>query len=108
MEPTRPDNIPGYEHPVKSNYSKQSVYKTFTEGGKAKKFSKTTHAGKHYAVSANAYMNDEDDDANCPVCMAPAETVCPCGLSDKKCAEGHSWYTDRDGAIKHGDPHQSQ
>jgi|SRR6478752_9753527 len=108
MEPTRPDNIPGYEHPVKNTYSKQGVYKTFTEGGKTKKFTKTTHAGKHYAASCNAYNNDDEDDMICPVCSLPASSICPCGFSDKNCPGGHKWYTDRDGEIKQGDPHQSR
>ena len=28
----RPDSISGYVHPTTSNYSKNSVYKTFSEG----------------------------------------------------------------------------
>ena len=36
-EHKRPDNIPGYEHPTNLKYSRDGIYKTFTEGKKAKK-----------------------------------------------------------------------
>ena len=37
MEPHRPETIAGYEAPVTANYSKNRIYKTFSEGQAAKK-----------------------------------------------------------------------
>lgn len=100
-EHKRPNSIPGYVHPTTMKYSRDGVYKTFTEGKKAKKkenFGKTT-VGKAYA----SYGDYEEE--KCPVCKEPPATTCPCGHSDKKCASGHSWYTDRAGKVTVGDPH---
>ena len=104
MENRRPDNIPGYEHPEDSKYSRSRMYKTFTEGKKIKKTEKfgTTLAGKQYANSGN--IGDLDDEL-CPSCDSPAISTCPCGYSDKKCEKSHIWYTDRDGKVKIGNPH---
>ena len=51
MEPKRVDNIPGYEHPTTLKYSRNNVYKTFTEGKAPKKNEKfgTTESGKQYS-----------------------------------------------------------
>ena len=40
MEHRRPENIPGYVHPGTESYSKNNIYKTFTEGQKPKKIEK--------------------------------------------------------------------
>jgi hypothetical protein len=98
----RPENIPGYQHPTSSSYSRQSMYKTFTEGNKPKKkekFGKTT-GGKQYA----SYGELEEE--LCPLCEKPPIKTCPCSYNDKYCDEGHIWYTNRDGNIKQGNPHQ--
>ena len=102
MEPKRPDSIPGYEHPSSVSYSRRGIYKTFTEGKKARKnerFGRTT-GGRHYA----SYGDIEEEE--CPVCGKPPVNTCPCGYSDKKCASGHQWYMTRDGKTKLGNPHQ--
>jgi len=99
MEPNRPESIPGYVHPEKDVYSRQGIYKTFTEGNRKKKFGKTS-VGKQYA------NNGELEDDTCPMCDNQAVITCHCGYSDKKCENGHIWYTDRDGIVKTGDPHK--
>ena len=101
-EHTRPETIPGYEHPEIIKYSRDGIYKTFTEGQKARKkekFGKTT-VGKQYAT-----YGDLDDDT-CPECDMEPVSTCPCGYSDKRCGNGHFWYTDRDGKVIYGNPHQ--
>jgi hypothetical protein len=45
----RPDNIPGYEHPNKLEYSRDSKYKTFTAGKKKKKKYGPVAVGKKYS-----------------------------------------------------------
>jgi len=108
-EPRRPDNIPGYEHPDATNYSRQGIYKTFTEGKKIRKIEKfgTTTAGKQYSTYG-AYrktMEEDMEDDICPVCSEEPIQTCPCGYSDKKCSSGHVWHTNRDGVVKLGNPH---
>jgi hypothetical protein len=100
-EPKRPENIPGYQHPTSSSYSRQSMYKTFTEGEKQKKAEKfgITSVGKQYA----AYGELEEE--LCPSCDNPPVKTCPCAYNDKSCKNGHIWYTNRDGNTKQGNPH---
>jgi len=106
-EPRRPDSIPGYEHPDSNSISDSArggVYKTFSEkkpkGDKKEKFGKTV-AGSLYT----SYNDKEVEDNNCPVCNDLAVYNCPCVHSDKRCAQGHVWYTGRDGKVKKGNPH---
>ena len=95
----RPENIDGYEHPSEHIYtSRNGVYKTFTEGQKEEEFGNVI-VGKQYAVNS-ALNNDK-----CPECKGNAIRTCQCGYSDKTCANGHVWYTDRDGKPKKGNPH---
>jgi len=99
----RPDIIPGYVHPQKLIYTEgKGIYKTFTEGLKAKKKEKfgSTSVGKKYA-----YYETKNDQL-CPVCDSPPIMTCNCGHSDKRCVNSHSWYTDRRGNIKEGNPHE--
>ena len=104
MEPRRPDTINGYEHPTSFSYSKQRMYKTFTEGEKAKRMEDfgTTTVGKQYASNIEQPLEETE---TCPLCDSPTEYICPCGYNDKKCQKGHMWYTDREGKIKKGNPH---
>jgi len=103
MEKHRLDVIPGYEHPVKSNYSKQGIYKTFTEGKKYKKSEfGTITVGKQYKQGDTDTIEIE----NCPLCDESAIKICQCGYSDKTCKNNHVWYTDRDGSIIKKDPHK--
>lgn len=63
----RPDNIPGYEHPTESQYSKNSMYKTFTEGAKKQKRQKfgVISSGKNnyklYGDPVNIELNSESN-----------------------------------------------
>lgn len=106
MEPKRPENIPGYEHPGDNIVSKSSggYYKTFTEGKKPKKNEKfgRTSTGDVYG---NVRTSVTDEDQTCPVCKKTAISTCNCGFSDKRCENGHIWYTDRTGKVKKGNPH---
>ncbi len=97
----RPDSISGYNHPGEMNYSRQSIYKTFTEGKKARKKEKfgNTTVGKQYSTYG------EFEEELCPTCNAHPVQICSCGYSDKRCGSGHVWYTDRYGALKTGNPH---
>lgn len=97
----RPDNIPGYVHPTVTNFSRKGIYKTFTEGKKASKKEKfgNTTVGKQYA------NNTDLEQEPCPLCNNISIYVCPCSYNDKRCGSGHSWYTDREGKIKNGNPH---
>lgn len=94
----RPENIEGYVPPSEVKYSRQGVYKTFTEGQKKQVFG-TTSVGKQYA-SYGEYTEEK-----CPECDQSSVKNCVCAYSDKTCINGHSWYTDRDGKIKRGNPH---
>jgi len=95
-------NIEGYEHPSKINYSnKSSIYKTFTPGLKAKKnekFGKTTTETK--------YGQYDFEEEKCPECNVSPTKLCFCGYSDKTCENGHTWYYDREGKIRVGNPHK--
>lgn len=106
-KPSRPTSIPGYEHPTTMAYSRKGVYKTFTEGKKARKkekFGRTT-AGNSYARQ-ESYMGSHQVEELCPVCSNRAFTFCDCVYNDKKCAEGHVWYTDREGKTIKSNPHE--
>ena len=95
----RPDKIQGYEHPSELHYYRKGVYKTFTEGqGQKEKFKNTT-LEKQYSTYGN-YTEEK-----CPECGENSLKSCPCAYSDKICGKGHSWYTDRNGNIKLGNPH---
>jgi len=96
----RPENIQGYEHPSEHNYiSRNGVYKTFTEGQKKQEEFGNVTVGKQYATS-----NDLNND-KCPECQGIAIRTCQCAYSDKTCSQGHTWYTDREGKLKKGNPH---
>ena len=102
-EHKRPESIPGYEHPTNMTLSsRDDVYKTFTEGKKKAKFG-TTKLTKRYSSQGGATNPQEDV---CPTCEGNIVTTCNCAFSDKKCAQGHIWYTDRDGKSKVGNPHK--
>ena len=105
MEPRRPEHISGYEHPSNSTYSRNGIYKTFTEGEKTKKNETfgNTSVGSQYATIAN-FTKDEEN--LCPKCNSPPTSICNCAYSDKKCSNGHIWYTARDGKSKLGNPHK--
>lgn len=106
-QPKRQETIEGYIIPDNTNCINQdvkSVYKTFTEGQKIKKNEKF---GNNIGIK-NYKKIDEDvnnTDLICPVCSGESILTCYCLYNDKKCSEGHIWYTDRKGIIKVGNPH---
>lgn len=106
-EPKRPNTIQGYEHPEELKYSREGIYKTFTEGKKKRKDEKfgTTTVGKQYATYGKEEEDKEDECNVCPTCNEKSVSTCPCVYSDKKCNRGHVWYIDRDGIIKFENPH---
>ena len=100
-------SIPGYNMPTTYGYkgndkSRGSGYKSFNADAK-----------KVNEFSINStYMNQSqvqsvyDFQEYCPVCNEVAKFNCPCGYSDKTCANGHVWYTEREsGKIKLNNPH---
>lgn len=102
LETARNTVISGYSHPEKVNATvKAGVYKTFDETAKAKKNEVfgTVTATKQYSTYG------ELEEELCPECNEKSVKTCPCGYSDKSCANNHSWYTDRSGTIKKGNPH---
>lgn len=107
MEPKRPDNIPGYLHPNSDSYSRDSMYKTFTEGQKAKKketFGVTSTGGMYLS---NKTLESGKKEDICPVCNEDCIKICPCVYNDRICSQGHIWFTNRnDGKIKLGNPHK--
>lgn len=93
--------IDGYIHPVSNNYTKRSVYKTFTAEEEKDKYAfGVTVGGKSYARQGLV------ETEKCPVCQANIVSTCYCNNSDKTCEKGHIWYTDRDGNVKVGNPHK--
>lgn len=98
LQRARETPIHGYVHPKSTNVNRDSQYKTFTEGNK--KFGITT-VGKQYSK----YDNNEESNITCPKCNLPVLEICPCAFNDKKCSSGHIWYTNRDGKMKIGNPH---
>jgi hypothetical protein len=108
MEKTRPENIPGYEHPTSKQYSKSGKYKTFTEGQKPKKNEKfgSINTGDNYV--SNKLLQENIIEDICPTCKEFAIYTCPCVYNDKKCPNNHIWYTNRnDGKHKLGNPHKN-
>lgn len=105
IEQKRNQEISGYVHPTTSSTGKSKVYKTFTEGKKAKKNEKfgSVNAGNNYAT-----LEVSEAEEVCPKCKEPVVDTCPCGHSDKKCSNGHVWYTDREGKMKLGNPHSKK
>jgi hypothetical protein len=104
MEHRRPDTIIGYTHPEKTVRERGTLYKTFTEGKKPKKkekFGNTNITAQYSSLDTTL----KSDDLKCPECSKMAVYICNCGYSDKRCCEGHTWYCDRDGKLKTGNPH---
>lgn len=95
-------DIPGYEPPSKINYSnKNSIYKTFSSELKPKKnekFGNTTLEAK--------YGRYDFEEEKCPECNLTPKQLCYCGYNDKSCANGHTWYYDREGKLRTGNPHR--
>jgi len=105
LEKARNQTISGYVHPTSVNSCRRDArYKTFNDKGKAKKNEKFKGSN-----SGPAYSAIKSDKFICPVCP-PEEKVgvaysCPCVYNDMKCVNGHTWYMDRDGTVRVGDPH---
>lgn len=100
----RPESIPGYEHPGNIKYATSNkIYKTFTEGKKAKKDEKfgNTSLNKGYCT-----IGTDEEVISCPICDEDAVKTCPCSYTDKQCQNGHTWYTNRDGKTIKGNPHK--
>jgi hypothetical protein len=108
MSIERPEDINGYTHPKSVNVvsrAKQSKYKTFDETNKKKAKSMEEFGTNAQTQYANTGKLTHEYDAKCPTCSGVSVSTCPCGYSDKKCSNGHVWYTDRNGKIKMGNPH---
>lgn len=105
----RPDTIPGYTPPQGlGTYCNRNTrgYKTFTEGEKVQgeeTFNSTT-TDAQYATHTIDSDEEESDTGKCPVCKGNAVVTLPNVYSTKTCSRGHSWYTDRTGEVKMGNP----
>jgi hypothetical protein len=110
-QPSRPDSIPGYEHPGEQIYTSRNtgVYKTFSEGKKSRNkdevFGTTSIDKNSQYMKASPTEGDEIED-KCPKCQEGVVQTCFCCYNDKTCANGHVWYTTRDGKVKIGNPHK--
>ena len=102
--PNRPTSIPGYVHPETNNYSKNTMYKTFTEGLKPTKKETfgTITMGQQYGKTITREIGEN----TCPVCKGHAVMVSNCAFNIKKCGKHHSWFTDRSGELKIGNPNK--
>ena len=96
--------ISGYTHPEIVNSTRNRIYKTFSGGSKYKKNESfgTNSVVDEYSKNVSS---SSDSDIKCPVCDNVAIHTCSCVNSDKKCENGHTWYTDRLGKDVVGDPH---
>jgi len=98
--PQRPSTIPGYVHPEKNNYmTKNSMYKTFTEGLKTNK--KETFGTVTVGQYSKAVQIERD---NCPICKEGPIHISNCQYNVKRCKMNHFWFTDRTGEVKIGNP----
>jgi len=93
----RPENIPGYQHPDDLTFYPLKGDKTLIKKKIASSVNTTTI--KQYASPVI------DNEEKCPECKQSPVHICQCTYSDKICANGHSWYTDRNGHAKIGKPH---
>lgn len=109
LDQARKMEIKGYEHPSSEDANfmgnalvggRNKIYKTFSETSTKKEFGNTV-VGKNYSRTQTS-----DEKENCPVCGLGYSIVCNCIYSDKKCENGHVWYTDREGLVKKGNPHK--
>ena len=95
-------NTCGYQHPETLNKKSDKIYKTFNPGTDSKdpyvKPSKT---------SVYATFTEKDTKFNCPECGDKALYSCNCQYKDKACKNNHIWFTDLDGTIRNGDPHDT-
>jgi len=101
----RPEKIDGYVAPKKLSYSKDKIYKTFSEGIKPRKKEKfgNTIAYNQYKKYDETKLDKSDV---CPTCKNTFIEKCHCIYSDKKCVNGHCWYVDRKTLkIRIGNPH---
>jgi hypothetical protein len=111
-QPSRPDSIPGYEHPGEQIYTSRNtgVYKTFSDGKKSRNkdevFGTTSIDKNSQYMKASLRGEDENQEEKCPTCKGEVVYTCFCCYNDKTCANGHVWYTTRDGKIKNGNPHK--
>lgn len=101
MDGKRPDNIPGYIHPDDNTYSRSNIYKTYSDNGPKPGYGYSLPGGACYATMSF----DEQVSENCPQCGKQAVILCNCVYNEKTCEDGHTWYTDREGNTKFGNPH---
>ena len=78
----------------------QKQYKVFSEN----KDDYSEGVDKRYKISEE-YNDDEHN--ICPVCKEKSVISCNCVYNDKKCANNHTWYLNRDGEIRNGNPHKN-
>lgn len=105
MDHKRPEHISGYVHPETAVSSKAGTtpYSVYKKGNGQKSVYASAPSSSVYKI-----VNTESDDSNtCPKCSEKAEHCCNCIYNDKKCSNGHIWYSTRDGSVKLGNPHKT-
>lgn len=102
------NQLQGYEHPTeeKSYTTRSAIYKTFTEGKKAKKNETFGITGTESQYSTFQVPRD-DVCMLCPECNERAVLTCNCVYMDKTCKNNHNWYTNRSGEKCTGNPHKN-
>lgn len=101
-------NIPGYMAPTeyvpyKGNRRNGGGYKSFNAD--AIQINDSNKQDAYFSESKVKQLYNFEDEY-CPKCSEVSQFTCPCGYSDKKCSNGHVWYTDREtNRIKIENPH---
>lgn len=93
----------GYQHPETNIYSNTKLYKTFDTEAKKEAYKKP-QISSCYAKFTDKDMSFELD---CPKCGDKALYMCNCEFKDKQCKNGHVWFTNTNGKIQNGDPHEN-
>jgi len=95
----------GYVHPSNNNPSVDNNYKSFNSEEKTKDVYNTSKAPSIYATFTE---REESLVLGCPICGEKALYACECEFEDKACKNKHVWYTNKEGKITEGDPHENE
>jgi len=94
----------GYVHPTDLNSASNNQYKTYNSEEKTKSVYNSSKASSVYAKFTEKECELK---LGCPICGEKALYACNCEFNDKACKNNHVWYTNKDGKITEGDPHET-